>query len=51
MSFKRLTISFFCVCVVRKIGPQLTFVPVFLYFTWDAATAWLYQWCQVGVLN
>ena len=26
----------FCVCV-RKIGPELTSVPIFLYFMWDAA--------------
>ena len=30
---------------VRMIGPELTSVPVFLYFMWDAATAWLDEWC------
>ena len=33
--------------VVRKIGPELTSVPIFLYFTWDAATAWLDEQCCV----
>ena len=28
-----------CVCVcVRKMGPELTSVPIFLYFMWDATT-------------
>ena len=34
---------FFC---VRKIGPELTSVPNFLYFMWDATTAWLEEQCQ-----
>ena len=37
---------FVCVCV-RKIGPELTSVPILLYFMWDAATAWLDEWCYV----
>ena len=36
----------FCVCV-RKTGPELTSVPVLLYFMWDAATAWLDELCEV----
>ena len=37
-----------CVCVyVRKIGPELTSVPVFLYFMWDAAVPWLDEQYQV----
>lgn len=36
--------SFFC---LRKILPELTSVPIFLYFMWDVATAWLDKWCQV----
>ena len=35
----------FCACVcVRKIVVKLTFVPIFLYFMWDATTAWLDEW-------
>ena len=31
---------------VRKTGPELTSVPIFLYFyMWDATTAWLNEWC------
>ena len=26
---------------VRKIDPELTSMPILLYFMWDAATAWL----------
>ena len=45
-----------CVCV-RKIGPELTsvanfsflleltFLPIFLCFTWDATTTWLDEQC------
>ena len=32
---------------VRKIGPELTSVPIFLYFMWDVASAWLDGWCWV----
>ena len=32
-----------CVCV-RKIDPELTSVPIFLYFMWVTATAWLDEW-------
>ena len=36
------------VCVfVRKIVPELTSVPIFLYFMWDAATVWLDEWYEV----
>ena len=31
--------------LVRKIGPELTSVAVFLYFMWGAATAWLDEQC------
>ena len=30
---------------VRKIGPELTPVPIFLHFMWDATTAWLDKKC------
>ena len=30
---------------VRKISPELTSVLIFFYFMWDAATAWLDDWC------
>ena len=30
---------------MRKIDPELTSVPIFLYFMWDAATAWLDEHC------
>ena len=33
-----------CVCV-RKIGSELTSVPIFLYFMWDVTTAWLDERC------
>ena len=33
---------------MRKIGPGLTSVPIFLYFIWDIATAWLDKRC-IGV--
>ena len=39
-------VLFLCVCV-RKIGPELTSVPIFLYPVWDAATGQLEEWCQV----
>ena len=32
---------------MRKIGPELTSVPIFLYFMWDATTVWLDEWCWV----
>ena len=35
-------IFFLC---VQKIGPELTSVPIFVYFMWDATTAWLDKWC------
>ena len=35
---------FVCVCV-RKIVAELTSMPIFLYFMWDAATAWLDEPC------
>ena len=28
-------------------GPELTSVPIFLYFMWDATTVWLDEQCQV----
>ena len=32
---------------VREIGPELTFVPIFLLFCmWVTATAWLDEWCR-----
>lgn len=39
-----LFIYLFC---ARKIGPELTAVPIFLYFVWHAATAWLVECSQV----
>ena len=37
-----------CVCVcVTETGPELTSVPVFLYFIWDVTTAWPDKWCPV----
>ena len=33
-------ISYYCVCV-RKIGPELTSLPIFLYFMWDTTILWL----------
>ena len=30
---------------MRKIVTELTSVPIFLYFMWDAATAWLDERC------
>ena len=39
-----LTTETFCVCV-RKTGPELTSMPIFLYFMWDAAIAWLDEQC------
>ena len=41
-----LSLSLFCF-LVRKIGPELTSVPVFLQFIWDSATVWLDEQCQV----
>ena len=35
---------FVCVCV-RKIGPELTSVAIFLYFMWAATTIWLEEQC------
>ena len=40
-SFTKEHSSFF----VRKISPGLTSVPIFLYFIWDVATAWLDKQC------
>ena len=34
----------FFLFLVRKIVTELTTVPMFLYFMWDAATAWLDEW-------
>ena len=35
-----------CVCLcVRKTVPELTSMPIFLYFMWDAAIAWLDKGC------
>ena len=34
--------------LLRKTGPGLTSVPIFLHFIWDAATAWLAKQC-IGV--
>ena len=39
--------SSLCWVCVRKIGPELTSVPIFLYFMWDTATAWLDELCWV----
>ena len=39
------TLFFFFFFFVRKIVSELTFVPIFLYFMWDAATAWLDEQC------
>ena len=37
---------FTCVCVcVRKTVAELAPVPIFLYFMWAAATAWLDERC------
>ena len=36
--------SSFC---LRKIVAELTSVPTFLYFMWDATTAWINKWCYV----
>ena len=33
---------------VKKIVTELTSLPTFLYFLWDAITAWLDVWCQVA---
>ena len=33
--------SFCWLILLRKIGPELISVTIFLYFMWDAATAWL----------
>ena len=30
---------------MRKILTELTSVSIFLYFVWEAATAWLDGWC------
>ena len=34
-----------CAVLCVYVGPELTAVPVFLCFTWDAATAWLDEQC------
>ena len=31
--------------LVRKIGPELTSLPIFLYFMWGTATVWLDEQC------
>ena len=31
--------------LLRKTGPGITSVPIFLHFIWDAATAWLDKQC------
>ena len=36
-------LSFFF--LVRKIGPELTSMSIFVYFVWDTTTAWLDEWC------
>ena len=36
---------FFGFFLVRRIGSELTSMPILLYFMWDAATAWLDEWC------
>ena len=36
--------AFFFSFFVRRIGPELTSVPISLYFMWDAAIAWLDEW-------
>ena len=40
MNIEKYLISF-----VRKIGPELTSVSVFVCFMWDATTAWLDERC------
>ena len=30
---------------LRKIVPELTPVPIFLCFMWDATSLWLDEWC------
>ena len=43
LNFIFLIYSYF---LVRKIGPELISLPIFLYFyMWGAATAWLYELC------
>lgn len=37
-------LPFLYVCL-RKIGHDLTSVPIFLYCMWDAATTWLDKQC------
>ena len=32
---------------MRKIGPELTSLPIFHYFMWDTAIAWLDEWCYI----
>ena len=44
-SFLYLLFFHFLCVFMGEIGPELTSVPVFLYFMWDAATAWLVEWC------
>ena len=38
--------SYLCVCV-RKLGPDLISLPIFLYFTGDVTTVWLDERCYV----
>ena len=42
-------LSFFLFFFLRKIVTELTSMPLFLYFMWDAATVWLDEQCKVHV--
>ena len=42
-----LSFSFLFFFPLRKISLELTSVPIFFYFMWDATTAWLDERCQV----
>ena len=37
----QINLFYFFFLLVRKIAPELTSVLIFLYFLWEAATAWL----------
>ena len=45
--YERFFFYFILFIFVRKIGPVLTSVPIFLYFMWDAPTTWLDKWCWI----
>ena len=42
---KTFHVYFFSFFLVKKIVPELTSVPIFLNFMWDATKAWLDKWC------